>query len=88
MTPLLQASRLGNLAVIAALLDAGAPQDGTRRGETPLMAAAGPGNADAIKLLATGGADVHAVEDETQQSALMWAATACRCPRPIPSQPA
>ncbi len=55
VTPLLQASRNGDVEVMRALLDAGAqPSYWHPEGETPLMAASRTGKVDASKLLLSG----------------------------------
>jgi ankyrin repeat protein len=75
ITPLLQAARYGDAAVIKALLDGGASLDvGHPQGETPLMAAARAGSLPAVTLLLERGSDPNAVESQWQQTALMWAA--------------
>ena len=74
VTPLLQASRNGDVEVMRALLDAGA--DPTRwhpEGETPLMAAARTGRVDAVKLLLSHGSFVNAADPFQEETALMWA---------------
>jgi ankyrin repeat protein len=74
VTPLLQASRNGDVEVMRALLDAGA--DATRwhpEGETPLMAAARTGRVDAVQLLLSKGAFVNAADPFQEETALMWA---------------
>ena len=74
-TPLFMASRVGNAAIIGALLDAGADPNRTlTTGATPLMPAAASGSAAAVAMLLDHGADVNAVESSMGQTALMFAA--------------
>ncbi len=74
VTPLLQASRNGDVEVMRALLDAGAqPTRWHAEGETPLMAAARTGKVDAIKLLLSRGSFVNAADPFQEETALMWA---------------
>jgi ankyrin repeat protein len=74
VSPLLEASRVGDTESIAALLAGGAdPSAAQRDGETPLMAAARTGSVAAVKLLLEHGADPNAVEALQGQTALMWA---------------
>jgi uncharacterized protein len=62
--------------MIAALLDAGADPNFTRRdGETILMTAARTGRPEALRALLARGARVEAAEKTLGQTALMWAAT-------------
>jgi ankyrin repeat protein len=75
VTPLLQASRTGDVPVMKALIDGGADvRLAHPEGETPLMAAARTGRIDAVRLLLERGADPNARESFQQQTALMWAA--------------
>jgi ankyrin repeat protein len=74
VTPLLQASRNGNIEVMRALLDAGAqPTRWHAEGETPLMAASRTGRVDAVRLLLSGGSFVNAADPFQEETALMWA---------------
>ena len=61
-TPLMEASRTGNVDAIKVLLDHGADVNAkeTLRGTTPLMWAADEGHAPAIQLLIQRGADIKA----------------------------
>ena len=61
-TALIRAAKIGNLEVVAALLDAGAAVDTPDSGfqQTPLMAAARGGYAPVVKLLIEHGAKVNA----------------------------
>ena len=61
-TPLMEASRTGNVDAMKVLLDHGADVNAkeTLRGTTPLMWAADEGHAPAIKLLIERGADIKA----------------------------
>ena len=61
-TPLMMASRTGNVDAMKVLLDHGADVNAkeTLRGTTPLMWAADEGHAAAIKLLIEHGADIKA----------------------------
>ncbi len=74
VTPLLQASRNGDVEVMRALLDAGAqPTRWHAEGETPLMAAARTGKVEAVKLLLDRGSFVNAADPFQEETALMWA---------------
>ena len=65
----------GNAALIGRFLDAGAdPNASLSGGETMLMTAARTGKVDAVRVLLTRGADVHAKEPRRGQTAIMWAA--------------
>ena len=74
-TPLLMASKMGDAAMVEALLasggDANAP---TANGATPLMLAAQAGSAPAVKALVDRGADVNVKEKVKGETALMIAA--------------
>ena len=62
-TPLLMASKNGNVGMIDALVKAGAdPNGATTNGTTALMLAAASGKADAVNVLLDHGADVDARE--------------------------
>ncbi len=75
LTPLIMASKNGNAALIAALLQAGADSNtATTDGMTPLMAAAAAGSVDAAAILLDHGADPNAKEAGHGQTALMFAA--------------
>jgi uncharacterized protein len=76
ITPLLQASRNGDAAMIAELLKVGANVRNADHpeGETPLMAAARTGHIGAVELLLEAGSDVNAADDYQNQTALMRAA--------------
>jgi ankyrin repeat protein len=75
ITPLLQAARSGDAALVGALLKAGPTLAVTHPdGETPLMAASRSGHPMPCKLLARAGADVNAADMWQEQTALMWAA--------------
>src|SRR3989442_14684197 len=77
VTPLAVASQNGSTAsatVVEKLLEAGAnPNARLPSGETVLMTASFAGNADAVKALLAGGANVNAAETARGQTALMWA---------------
>jgi uncharacterized protein len=73
-TPLLLASRQGNVAMVAAALAGGAnPNRATINGTTPLMFAAASGKVEAVNLLLAKNADVNATEVKGE-TALMFAA--------------
>ena len=73
--PLSLACANGSGAMVKRLIAAGAsPRTALPGGETALMACARTGAADAVRLLAERGADVHARETRRGQTALMWAA--------------
>src|SRR6185503_12667994 len=75
VTPLIQAGRTGDTAVIKALLDGlASPKVASLEGETPLMAASRAGSLDSVQLLLARGADVNAADLFQQETALMWAA--------------
>ncbi len=75
ITPLSLACTNGSARFVALLLDARAnPDTPIATGETPLMTCAATGNADAVRLLISRGADVNAKEPSQHQDALMWAA--------------
>jgi ankyrin repeat protein len=77
-TPLLLASKNGNVGMIAALVEAGADPDGaTANGTTALMLAAASGKADAINVLLDHGADIDARETRGE-TALIFAAASGR----------
>ena len=60
--------------MVGKLLEAGAdPNAALETGETVLMTCASTGNAEAVKLLLSRGADVNARESKKEQTALMWA---------------
>ncbi len=64
----------GNAAMVEKLLDEGADANiATSSGETPLMRCARTGAADAVKALLAEGADAKAKDNESEQTALMWA---------------
>ena len=74
-TPLFLASREGNAAIVAALLDAGASaKTASTTGSTPLMLAAASGNTETITRLLDAGAEIDAKEHARGQTALMFAA--------------
>src|SRR6185436_3039897 len=74
VTPLIQAGRGGDTALIDQLLKAGAKASLAHPdGETALMAASRTGRADAVRLLIEAGGDVNATTYQ-QETALMWAA--------------
>jgi ankyrin repeat protein len=73
-TPLLMASKNGNVGMIDALVKAGADPNGTTtNGTTALMLAAASGKADAVNVLLDHGADVDAREARGE-TALIFAA--------------
>jgi ankyrin repeat protein len=75
ITPLSLACTNGSARFVALLLDARAnPNTPIATGETPLMTCAATGNAEAVRLLISHGADVNATEPTQHQDALMWAA--------------
>ena len=74
-TPLFMASRVGNAAIVGALLAAGADANAvTTTGTTPLMPAAASGSAAAVTALLDHGADPDATESAMGHTALMFAA--------------
>ena len=74
-TPLFMASRVGNAAIVGALLAAGADANAvTTTGTTPLMPAAASGSAAAVAALLDHGADPDATESAMGHTALMFAA--------------
>jgi len=74
-TPLLMASRNGDVAMIETLLGGGAdPNSATTNGTTALMLAAASGNADAVKVLLDHKADINARESARGETALVFAA--------------
>jgi ankyrin repeat protein len=75
VTPLLEASRTGDAAMMGLLIKAGAdPARAHRDGETPLMAAARSGSVPAVRLLLDRKVDVNAAESVQKTTALMRAA--------------
>jgi ankyrin repeat protein len=76
VTPLLQASRTGDMPMIAELLKAGADarKSDHPEGETPLMAAARTGHVGAVEMLLEAGSDPNAADSYQKQTALMRAA--------------
>ncbi len=75
VTPLHEASTVGNVGILEALLDAGAdPNSGYGAGETTLMTAARTGIVATVRLLLDRGGDPNATEEWRGQTALMWAA--------------
>ena len=75
ITPFFMACSTGDAALVDAMLKAGADANSVKtNGTTVLMAAAGAGNADAVKLLLDHGADVNAKESAHGQTAAMFAA--------------
>src|SRR5262249_23624401 len=75
MTPLSQACTNGSAAFVGLLLKAGAnPNAPVGTGVPPIMTCARSGNADAVRTLLAGDADVNAKEPAQNQTALMWAA--------------
>ena len=78
-TPLHLASQRGHDAVIDVLIKAGAnPNQPTVTGATPLMLAAASGHVAAVKQLVAHKADLNLKEQANDQTALMFAAAACR----------
>ena len=77
VTPLALACLNGNLAIVEALLAAGADPNAvqTHSGETALMTAARTGAAPVVRALLDKGADVNAKEPTRGQTALMLAAS-------------
>jgi ankyrin repeat protein len=72
-TPLIRASRAGDVAVMQALIDASADISVTDRvGRTPLMYAAQSKNAEAVRVLLDAGADI-ARRDNLGNTTLSWA---------------
>jgi len=81
ITPLYLAASNGNVAMIEALLSAGADANlANDLGTTPLMQASAAGSVEAVKLLLEHGAMVNAKETARQQTALMFAAALNRVP--------
>jgi len=76
VTPMLQASRTGDAAMIAELMKAGADVKRSvhPEGETPLMAAARTGKVGAVEMLLEAGSDPNAADSFQNQTALMRAA--------------
>jgi ankyrin repeat protein len=75
ITPLFMACTNGNVAIMEALLNAGADASSLKaNGTTALMLAAASGNPQAAKLLLDHGAKVNAKESVHGQTALMFAA--------------
>jgi ankyrin repeat protein len=74
VTPLLEASRSGDAAMVELLLRAGAdPKRSHPEGETPLLSAARAGSVPTVRLLLARGVDVNHAEKFQQTTALMWA---------------
>jgi ankyrin repeat protein len=74
-SPLALAAEAGHGAVVTALIKAGADVNVIdTSGTTVLMLAAASGDVETVRVLADGGADVHAREHSMDQSALMFAA--------------
>lgn len=73
--PLISALESHNLAISQLLLDHGAPLNarGRHSGETPLMAAAGAGFVDGVRLLLDLGADHTLLDGDGERNALGWA---------------
>ncbi len=75
ITPFFMACSNGDAALVEAMLKAGADANSVKsNGTTALMAAAGSGNADAVKLLLDHGAQVNVKESAHGQTAAMFAA--------------
>src|SRR5690606_2379071 len=73
-SPMSEAGVLGNVEIVAALLDAGADVESpTREGQSVLMSVVRTPNVETAELLISRGADVNAVETWRGQSALMFA---------------
>ena len=71
-----EAATLGDVAMMEALLKAGADPNVTYgAGETPLMLAARTGNLNAVKLLLDRAANVNGAEEFKGYTPLMFAAT-------------
>jgi len=74
VTPLHEASLVGNPELIEILLRAGAlPNTGYGTGETPVMTAARTGNVEAVRILLENGGSVDISEEWRGQTPLMWA---------------
>jgi len=77
ITPMAEASIIGNTVMIETLLKAGADANAKNGdGQTALMGIARTGNVEAARLLLERGADVNAKENWRGQTALMWAVAA------------
>jgi ankyrin repeat protein len=75
ITPFFMACTNGDAALVEAMLKAGADANSVKsNGTTALMAAAGSGSADAVKLLLDRGVDVNVKESAHGQTAIMFAA--------------
>ena len=76
ITPLLQASGIGDAAMVELLLRSGAESEhGTsRRRDAAARRAARSGSVPAVRLLLARGVDVNAAEKVQKTTALMWAA--------------
>ena len=75
ITPFFMACSNGDAAMIEAMLKAGADANSVKsNGTTALMAAAGSGSADAVKVLLDHGAQVNVKESAHGQTAVMFAA--------------
>ena len=75
ITALLQASGVGDSAMVDLLLRSGAnPNKAHPEGETPLLAASRSGSVPTVRLLLTRGVDVNAAEKFQNTTAVMWAA--------------
>jgi ankyrin repeat protein len=78
-TPIAEAAKVGDATMVKMLLDAGAKPEGANRdGETALMMAIKLGHLPVVEMLIKAGANVNAVERLSNQTPLMWAASAPR----------